>query len=806
MRLLYFIVGSSVLIGLVLLVRKVFRRQIAPGMLYALWLIPLIRLLIPFGFFETPVFGTAAEVFRSPYVVLSGAGDLLERMTDGGLRESYADGRIQKESEEAAKADQEGTAADQGQVISAVNESAQTAQHADSEAIPAMRQEKTDSKAVLVAAVIWLCVSVLLGSYAWMSNRRLRRSIRHMKETDAVCLLPVYVSDAVVSPCLFGLFRPRILVNRSVAEDPVLYHYVLEHELTHYRQKDHIWTFLRILLCVVYWWNPLVWIGASCAGEDAELSCDAKVVRGLSAAGRKAYGYSLLQLLENAQRGGGGMCVATSVSGGKASLKRRLEGIAGGTKTKKKVLLPICILLAAALLYGCSVPSGKSWMKAVPEDPALLETDVDYEMSLQDEVQSRLFYYEIYQYGELTERRVMACGKLEGEGRRGFRAGLTLAPAESEEAERLVFRLEDEAVIDIPIAAADMGENSAESYESMLRGRSLLWDNGEKQEIKSGDDLILMADYYQVSERDSLLYVSCEELMEETGLHKELSDAYAYMTVLIHMVLSDQPEEQLWEQYSRTEYPQKEEISDADGEQEFLKSWADAFVNRDGNELLGMMSEEVMRQMLEDGWLLTEEDDDFVYFGWSSPWPMFGEGELYRILKNDGQKAEILYYAGDSEPHLYVWRETLEYEQRDDSRQVISESVEELYGISSAEEFYRAYPDGEITGTMMDYQANGLGQFLNDHALEGSNDKIYSRLLDVRQAALDLLNISYMKNGEWQDISDKVEVISGESGDKTIVRITFLQDGSTVEVSMIQPYGEDGIWIPQTAESLGNQL
>jgi len=80
MRLLYFIFSSSILIGLVLSIRKMFRKQIAPGMLYVLWLIPLIRLLFPFGFWEPPVSGTAAEIFGAPYTVLS---EMAERLTEG---------------------------------------------------------------------------------------------------------------------------------------------------------------------------------------------------------------------------------------------------------------------------------------------------------------------------------------------------------------------------------------------------------------------------------------------------------------------------------------------------------------------------------------------------------------------------------------------------------------------------------------------------------------------------------------------------------------------------------------------------
>lgn len=807
MRFLYFVISSGILIGLVLLVRKIFRKQIAPGMLYALWLLPLLRLLMPFGFFEMPVFGTAAQLLSVPYAAVSEAGNILAQWT-GESEALYRKEPGLKSAEEAAEAKLQNSTPekDQGEFLenNGQKEMKDGALEGNSPSLAFQTEETGVSKITgtgLVLSMIWICGSVFLGIYAACSNCRLKRGIRHMETADIDSPLPVKVSDAVVSPCLFGLFRPCILVNPIVTEEPSLCRYVLEHEMAHYRQKDHIWTFLRVLLRVIYWWNPLVWIGTSCAAEDAELSCDAAVIRGMDASDRKAYGYSLLRILKHAQRGRQGLCAATSMSGNRRSLRRRMEGIAEGTKTKKQVLLPVCLLLAAVTLYGCGMPSGKSWMKAETEDRSLMESPVDYELSLQDEIRSRLFYYEIYHYGELTERAVMACGELEKEDRSGFRAGLTLLSEESGENEKLVFTVTENTGANAELPIDGMTEDHEEAYADMLRGRSVLWDDGKKQEVKAGDDLILMADYYQASEKDSLTVLSCEVLTEEKNknLAGELADTFE--TVLIHMVLSDQPGEKLFEQCAQMEYPQKSEDSDtASGSAEkFVRSWADGFVDRDGRLLLQMMSDEVKQKMMEEMWFEVDEEEDFVYFGWSSPWPMFGDGERYRILEEDGQRAEILYYASDSSPHIYVWRETLEYEQKGDSFQVVSESMEDLSSIESAEEFYRAYPDGEITGTMMDYQANGLGAYLNEHALEEVNDDYYSRFLDAKKSALELLNIAEWENGVSQDISDKVSVSAEDMEGMTTVQITFLQDGSTVEVSMLKPYGEDGIWIPGTA-------
>lgn len=803
MRLLYFVISSGSLIGLVLLIRKMFRKQIAPGILYALWLIPLIRLAIPFGFFEMPVFGTAAQLLSAPYAAVSEAGNLFSHLTEEESERSYAEEPDVPGTEEAAEAEASRLLTDQSEEDFAEKEGTQSA----SERIPrtvGLQPEGTtglqeqDSGIRQVWNAIWLCGSILLGFYAVLSNRRLKKGIRHMEEMHADCPIPVCVSDAVVSPCLFGLFRPCILVNRTVTENPALYHYVLKHELTHYRQKDHIWTFLRILLCVIYWWNPLVWIGASCAKEDAELSCDAKVIRGLPAADRKAYGYSLLLLLKNAQGGSRGMCIATSMSGSKRGLKRRMEGIAEGAETKKTVFLPVFLLLITAMLYGCGIPSAKSWIKGEPEGSIEQEASMDYETSLQNEIQSRLFYYEIYQYGELTERKVLAYGKLEGESRRGFGANLTFMPAKPEGTETLTLRIDEmETIIDLPIY------NTEE--KDMMTGRSVLCHDGKKREIKAGDDLILMADYYQyiTEEQDAISYVSCEDLMTEPEEKEEML-SNIFQTVLIRMVLSDQSEEQLYQQYSRMEYPTEGTPSDtvSDSAESFVRFWADAFVARDGSALQEMMAENAWKKMAEEGGLVIEEDDD-IFFGWSSPWPMSPD-DNYRILNCDGQTAEILYYAWVSDPHMYVWRETLQIRQEEDIWQVTGENLLLLDYITSAEEFYKAYPDGRITGTMMDYETNGMGEALNQNALKNRENAFYYRLFDPEGAACYLLNISGLSYGVITDESEWATTSSEIKDGIADVQITFKKDGTTVEVSMIQPYGDDGIWIPQTKTDLSD--
>ena len=70
MKLLYFFLTSSFMIGFVLLFRKLFRKKLSANVLYALWLLPFIRLLLPVGFLEVPVFGTMAEFINRSVAVV----------------------------------------------------------------------------------------------------------------------------------------------------------------------------------------------------------------------------------------------------------------------------------------------------------------------------------------------------------------------------------------------------------------------------------------------------------------------------------------------------------------------------------------------------------------------------------------------------------------------------------------------------------------------------------------------------------------------------------------------------------------
>ena len=84
----------------------------------------------------------------------------------------------------------------------------------------------------------------------------------------------------------------------------------------------------------------------------------------------------------------------------------------------------------------------------------------------------------------------------------------------------------------------------------------------------------------------------------------------------------------------------------------------------------------------------------------------------------------------------------------------------------------------------MDYlHGNSAGEALNQNAKD-----FIRELYQPDTAAVYLLNLQP---------DTQVKTKKAENGGITVF-FTFLQDGGSASVTMIQPYGKKGIWIPQT--------
>lgn len=207
--------------------------------------------------------------------------------------------------------------------------------------------EEEDSVAPLqvytfIAGVIWCAGVVLLLAYAFVSRLRIRRMVR-----EAVCEREnIYICDAVTSPFILGLIRPRIYLPAGADSEKM--RFVLAHERAHLRRRDHLWKPLGYALLCVYWFQPLCWVAYVLFGRDIELACDEKVIKDLSFADKKEYSKALLSC--GAQER---MILTCPVAFGEVGVKERIRSVLNYKRTALGISIAavaVCIVVGICFL------------------------------------------------------------------------------------------------------------------------------------------------------------------------------------------------------------------------------------------------------------------------------------------------------------------------------------------------------------------------------------------------------------------------------------------------------------------------
>jgi hypothetical protein len=231
--------------------------------------------------------------------------------------------------------------------------------------------------------------------------------------------------------------------------------------------------------------------------------------------------------------------------------------------------------------------------------------------------------------------------------------------------------------------------------------------------------------------------------------------------------------------------------TDVDESESFVDRWAKAFCSRDAEFIAAHSDENVIKSMQESG-LLTI-DGSTVTFGQSSPWPVSAEDKsCYDIVKVQAGSVTINYYAINSEPHITVWQEKINFKLTDGEAKVTDEELLVFDAIDTYEDFCKAYPasdEGNITGSWIDYTQNGLGEILNQNAL--ADREVYEQLFNPQDALRYLLNLT--------DEKDAIEYAQSTGENTQTIRVTFKKDNVYMDFKMVQMTDEDGnygIWIP----------
>jgi bla regulator protein BlaR1 len=244
------LVWTGLVIGLVLMLRRPVGRYFGPKAAYALWILPVLRLLMPPLVFPAWLAPSVPEVVQAA--------------PQSGEYTAY------------------------------------TAQLAKNPA-DQMTAAASDTFALSVSGgtillTIWLTGAAIFMGLWFTGYFKMRRSLlaesRPVGEAGSVRLVE---TPAATAPLAFGVIDKVIalppgfmaLHNREQRD------FVLAHELAHHSGYDLLANMAAQPLFALHWFNPLSWLGWRALRRDQEAACDARVIAQRSAADKAIYAQTI---------------------------------------------------------------------------------------------------------------------------------------------------------------------------------------------------------------------------------------------------------------------------------------------------------------------------------------------------------------------------------------------------------------------------------------------------------------------------------------------------------------------------------
>ena len=321
----------SGIIGILLLVKRIFKNSLSSRMQYNLWFL-LLGLLavpfIPFRFIGLPqIFSWLGSLRSSPS---SGAGTNIT-----GTAEAVTTGNTNWMNNFTLSVNSE-TPSIAGYIL----------------------------LGIWIVGILAMIILVIKSSLRLRSleksalplqNQEVRRLYhRCLEEMGIHRDIPVYSTAFLKSPIIVGLLKPCIYLPIHLISDydKSDMRYMLLHELQHYKHKDAVASYLMNLAGVIYWFNPLVWYALKEMRNDREVACDTSVLKMLEEDAYEDYGNTLINFAEKVSLTP--FPFAAGLGGNMKQMKRRIINIASYEKPTfmKRIKGMTTFMLTAVLLLG----------------------------------------------------------------------------------------------------------------------------------------------------------------------------------------------------------------------------------------------------------------------------------------------------------------------------------------------------------------------------------------------------------------------------------------------------------------------
>jgi len=365
----------AVVVVVVWAVDVLIRRRVWPQVRYALWLLVLLKLVLPPSLsLPTSLTSELQPMAREVVRLRLPADEPVNRANPTIEQPIAGEGSISPlpytPTAASTEIDSQPKVAPPANIVST-----------NSAAADAGAEAKLSFKAYLM--FVWLVGVGVLAGWLALRLRQLRRISENCADSDQLPewfsgvladtagrlklrrLPKVVLSGDVVSPAVFGVFRPVLLMpakdmgklSRRDAE------HILLHELAHIKRGDLKVHAFYMMLQIVYWFNPLLWVVRRQLQHLRELCCDATVawiLRERTADYRETLLETARRLLAKPVEPGMGLLGLFEDSNRLVTRLKWLE-----KKTWKYRPLRIAVVFAiVAIMFACILPMAKVAEKA----------------------------------------------------------------------------------------------------------------------------------------------------------------------------------------------------------------------------------------------------------------------------------------------------------------------------------------------------------------------------------------------------------------------------------------------------------
>ncbi|MBE5105839.1 M56 family metallopeptidase [Bacillus thuringiensis] len=343
---------ASILVGFILCIKVLFRNKLTPRWQYMLWIVLMIRLLLPWS----------PDSSYSIYSLLSyssSVSEVIQRNT------SSPENTVNNEMKQTMK----------------LESNSETVAKKSEQKISTSAEQQTTFSLYKLALDIWLAGVIVLAAITFITNRRLYSYIKKQPDiTDEPVAtvfnrckqsmkmkktVPLRLAGKIASPTVFSFFRPKVLLSKKhmkVLNEQQL-QYVFYHELAHIKRNDVAVNWIMYILLLLNWFNPILWYAYFCMREDQELACDAYALTFIDKEEQIAYGHTIITLLEHYSYQAPSLA---NLSRNKRTLKRRIVMIKKFQKKSYRLSLlgVIAIVAIASLsLFNARATEGKEKQK-----------------------------------------------------------------------------------------------------------------------------------------------------------------------------------------------------------------------------------------------------------------------------------------------------------------------------------------------------------------------------------------------------------------------------------------------------------